>query len=109
MSKVDGSVVYVAPVKQVTDKFRKREVVIKSNDEKYPQFISFELSNDNCSKADGLSTGQAVSIEYNLRGRAWTAPDGTTKYFNTVEAWNITTTATNTKTPTPDVTDDLPF
>ena len=93
--KVTGTVVLVAPEKQMSDKFKKRELVIKTGDEKYPQFISLELINDNCSKADGLIQGQDITVEINLRGRAWTAPDGTVKYFNTIEAKNITNETIN--------------
>ena len=33
--------------------------------------------------------GENVKIGINLRGRAWTNPQGETKYFNTIQGWYI--------------------
>jgi hypothetical protein len=37
-----------------------------------------------------------VDVEYNLRGRSWTNPQGEKKYFNTIQGWKILST-TETK------------
>jgi len=38
---------------------------------------------------DGVSPGEVIDVEYNLRGRSWENPQGETKYFNSLEVWKI--------------------
>jgi hypothetical protein len=68
--------------------FRKREVVI-TTDEQYPQHILVEFTQDKCDVLNSYKVGEAVKIGINLRGREWVNPQGETKYFNTIQAWNI--------------------
>lgn len=88
MSKFKGEVVFVTPTTSVSDKFKKREVTLKSQDE-YPQYVTFQLTQDKCDLANNLNTGDVVEVSYNLRGRRWEAQDGTIKYFNSIEAWTM--------------------
>ena len=74
---------------QVSDKFAKREFVLKTEaSSQYPQFVTMQLTQDKCSLLDQFSEGQELKVSFNLRGREWNGPDGI-KYFNTLEAWRI--------------------
>jgi hypothetical protein len=118
MSKFKGEVVFVTPTTSVSDKFKKREVTLKSQDE-YPQYVTFQLTQDKCDLANNLKTGDAVEVSYNLRGRRWEAQDGTIKYFNSIEAWTMSLSSKvensavdklrKTFDTTDESTDDLPF
>lgn len=118
MSKFKGEVVFITPTTSVNDKFKKREVTLKSQDE-YPQYVTFQLTQDKCDLANNLKTGEVVEVQYNLRGRRWEAQDGTIKYFNSIEAWtmslssNVENSAVDKLRKTFDTTDessdDLPF
>ena len=88
MSKFKGEVVFITPTTSVNDKFKKREVTLKSQDE-YPQYVTFQLTQDKCDLANNLKAGEVVEVQYNLRGRRWEAQDGTIKYFNSIEAWTM--------------------
>ena len=88
MSKFKGEVVFITPTTSVSDKFKKREITLKSQDE-YPQYVTVQLTQDKCDLANNLNTGEVVEVQYNLRGRRWEAQDGTIKYFNTIEAWTM--------------------
>ena len=88
MSKFKGEVVFITPTTSVSDKFKKREVTLKSQDE-YPQYVTFQLTQDKCDLANNLKAGEVVEVSYNLRGRRWEAQDGTIKYFNSIEAWTM--------------------
>jgi hypothetical protein len=72
----------------VSEKFKKREFVA-TVEGSYPQDIQFQLSQDKCSLLDNFQVGEEIEIEYNLRGREWTNPQGEAKYFNTLEVWKI--------------------
>jgi single-stranded DNA-binding protein len=118
MSKFKGEVVFVTPTTSVSDKFKKREVTLKSTDE-YPQYVTFQLTQDKCDLANNLKAGDAVEVQYNLRGRKWEAQDGTIKYFNSIEAWTMSLSSKvensavdklrKTFDTTDESTDDLPF
>ena len=113
-----GRVLLIGPTQQVSEKFSKREIVLTTEAaSQYPQTVAFQLSQDKCGLADRLKVGQDVTVQFNLRGRAWTNPQGETKYFNTLDIWRIEEgAATTAKTvPVSDAIasaqggDDLPF
>jgi molybdopterin converting factor small subunit len=106
MSEFKGEVVFVTPTQSVSDKFKKRDITLKSEDE-YPQYVTFQLTQDKCDLANNLKAGDVVELKYNLRGRKWEAQDGTIKYFNTIEAWTMT--LSNKILTKNESTDDLPF
>lgn len=75
---------------QVSEKFKKREFVIEMTDNpKYPQSINFQLVQDSCSILDQFNLNDKIMVEFELRGRKWTDPNGVDKYFNTLQAWKI--------------------
>lgn len=86
--KVTGSVKRIFPTQQVSEKFRKKEFVISTQDQ-YPQDVIFQLSQDKTDLLAGVSEGDIIEIDFNLRGREWINPQGEIKYFNTLDAWNI--------------------
>lgn len=116
MSKFKGEVIFITPTTSVSDKFKKREVTLKSQDE-YPQYVTFQLTQDKCDLANNLKAGDAVEVSYNLRGRKWEAQDGTIKYFNSIEAWTMSLSSKTEQSPIDKLTkdldlessDDLPF
>jgi len=101
----------------VNDRFKKREFVITDNSSQYPQHISFQLTQDRCSLLDSVNVGDTITVNFNLRGREWTSPQGEVKYFNTLEAWKLDRNAQGSSQPAeqienysaPDDKDDLPF
>jgi hypothetical protein len=116
MSKFKGEVIFITPTTSVSDKFKKREVTLKSQDE-YPQYVTFQLTQDKCDLANNLKAGEVVEVSYNLRGRRWEAQDGTIKYFNSIEAWTMSLSSKTEQAPIDKLTkdldlessDDLPF
>lgn len=99
INTITGTVYKIGQTNQVSDKFSKREIAIKTDDT-YPQTISFQFSNDKCPLLDNVRIGEKVSINYNLRGRTWTGNDGIEKIFNTIEGWAISL-ANQNATPQP--------
>jgi len=108
--KITGKIKMIGETEQVSDKFKKRELVVTTFDNPtYPQHISMQCTNDKVVMLDNLAIGQEVSIEANLRGREWISPTGQIKYFNTIECWKLDIIGEAVK---PDATvpaDDLPF
>jgi hypothetical protein len=88
--EIKGTIIKIGDVTKVSEKLSKREVIIETADNpKYPQSIPVELVNDRTSMADGLSVGDSVVAEVDVRGRAWAKPGGDTKYFLSLNVWKI--------------------
>lgn len=88
--KMKGVVHKVGQTMIVSEKFSKRELVMVDNsDANYPQYVSFEFTQDKTSLLDNVMEGQEIELSFNLRGREWTSPAGDVKYFNTLQGWKI--------------------
>ena len=88
--KMKGVVHKVGQTMNVSEKFSKRELVMVDNsDANYPQYVSFEFTQDKTSLLDNVMEGQEIELSFNLRGREWTSPAGDVKYFNTLQGCKI--------------------
>ena len=88
--EIIGTIKKVFATQTISDKFKKREFVLTTDGSTpYPQHVSFQVTGDKCEKLNSYSTGDEVTVSFNLRGREWYGPNGV-KYFNTLEAWKIT-------------------
>ena len=87
--ELKGKIKVIGDTKQVSDKFKTRELVLTDDSSEYPQHISFQLTQDKCSILDNLKVGDTLTVHFNLRGREWISPQGEAKYFNTLEVWRI--------------------
>ena len=86
--EVLGRVKLINPVQQVSASFKKRELVV-TTDEQYPQHILIEFAQDKCSLLDNIQINEDVTVHINLRGREWVNSKGETKYFNQIQGWKI--------------------
>ena len=87
--EISGTLKMIGSTSVVSDNFKKRDIVVTTN-EKYPQSILIQFTQDKCEMLDKYKVGEIVSVSINLRGREWTNPkDGEIKYFNTIEGWKI--------------------
>ena len=86
--EVVGKVKVVNAVQQVSASFKKRELVV-TTDEQYPQMIMIEFTQDKCDLLNNYNVGEQVKVSINLRGREWVNPQGETKYFNSIQGWRI--------------------
>ncbi|KAF2334267.1 DUF3127 domain-containing protein [Flavobacterium daemonense] len=86
--EVIGKVKVVNPEQQVSASFKKRELVV-TTDEQYPQHILIEFTQDKCDLLSSYKLGEAVKVSINLRGREWVNPQGETRYFNSIQGWRI--------------------
>tara|TARA_R110000764_G_scaffold89383_4_gene170882 strand:- start:694 stop:1044 length:351 start_codon:yes stop_codon:yes gene_type:complete len=87
--KVAGTIIVLKETVQVSEKFSKREFVVQTEDEKYPQMIPIQFTQDKCEMLDGFSVGDVVEVSVNMNGRLWTSPQGEDKYFLSLSAWRI--------------------
>jgi hypothetical protein len=78
---ITGTIKMVGKTQDVSDKFRKRELVVTEPSGQRPQHIPVEFTQDRCGLLDGYNTGDEVTVSCYVNGREWTGRDGVTKYF----------------------------
>ena len=113
--KVTGKVHFIGQTKVISDKYQNRDLVLMTDD-KYPQTIPFQLSQDKVTLADNLRLGDDVEVSINIRGREWKSPQGEIRYFATLEIWSMEyktkaerSPADYAPVPSVEDDDDMPF
>ena len=106
--KVTGKIHNVGALRVVSEKFKSKDVVLLT-DEKFPQYISIQFTQDKTELITQEDIGDKVEVSINLRGREWKSPQGEIKYFNTIEGWQINAVEGSIKEIALDCSDDLPF
>lgn len=123
MYTLTGNVKVINDTQVVSEKFKKREIVVTDNSGQYPQDVLFQLTQERVDMADGLALNDAVNVSFFLRGREWTSPQGEIRYFNSLDIWKLEKNTGSAPTPagmtpttsekaesfTPEGDDDLPF
>ncbi len=124
--EIKGKVHEVSEIINVTESFKKRELVIEyAENPQYPEFVKFEAIQEKCVLLDNLQVGAEVEVSFNLKGRPYTDKMGKKGYFNSLHVWRVTSlnapAAAPAATPTPEYappvdvsaapgeSDDLPF
>ena len=87
---IKGKVHEVGEVITVSEKFKKRELVVEyAENPSYPEYVKFEAVQDKVNLLDAVKVGDQVEVFFNLRGRPWTDKMGKTQYFNTLSVWRL--------------------
>ncbi len=78
---ITGTIKVVGKTQDVSEKFRKRELVVTEPSGQRPQHIPVEFTQDRCGLLDGYNPGDEVTVSCYVNGREWAGRDGVTKYF----------------------------
>ena len=98
--EITGKLLECLDTVQVSERFRIREFILEYADNpEYPEYIKFELAQERCELLDPFQPGQKVRVEFDLKGRRWTDPQGQVKYFNSLRAWRLNEVSSETSTP----------
>jgi len=112
--KVEGILKRVSDVQEISERFKKREFVIETQ-EQYPQVIQFQSVQDRVNLIDGFQPGDKIEVFFNLRGREWQKDSSSeVRVFVTLDAWRISKVedmpaGSGDEAPTEQYEDDLPF
>lgn len=119
MYEASGKIKIIFATQSFPSGFTKREFVLTTGDENYPQDIKFELIKDKCEWLDKYSDGQDVTVSFDIRGNEYKD-----KYYVNLNCWKIQSAqsdggsqapqASNSSTevePSPEdlASDDIPF
>ena len=113
---VQGKIKLIGETQTFGSGFTKRQLVIETSEDQYPQVISIDFVKDKCDILDKYKTGQSVDVSVNLGGREWINPQGEAKYFNSLTGWRIEKLESSGAIPEPPAAqpiqeeqNDLPF
>ncbi len=91
--KATGRLHKIFDSEQKSASFAVRDFVIEVADDKFPQMVKFQLTQDKCALIDNFSEGDEITVDFDLRGREWNE-----KYFTNLNAWRISAADASTDT-----------
>lgn len=111
---IEGTVKLINDTQTFDSGFQKREIIITTQDDKFPQDVKLEFVKDSVTKLDEFKAGDFVKVAFSIRGNEYNG-----KYYVNLSAFAIAhTKADGTIIPTTPVKaefkvaesdDDLPF
>ena len=101
--ELEGKIKLIDEVKTFNSGFTKREFVVTTEDDRFPQHIKFECVKDRCSLLDSVKEGQKVKVSFDIRGNEYND-----RYFVNLNAWKIEPAGSGGKGGAP-VDEEPPF
>jgi len=86
--QVKGTIKRIEATNVVSDKFKKRMLVVTTNDQ-YPQEIGVQFVQDKCDVLNGYNAGDDVEIEVNVQGKDFTNKAGEVFNITNLQGWKI--------------------
>jgi hypothetical protein len=86
--QVKGRIKRIEATNVVSDKFKKRMLVVTTNDQ-YPQEIGVQFVQDKCDVLNGYNAGDDVEIEVNVQGKDFTNKAGEVFNITSLQGWKI--------------------
>ena len=84
MYETSGKLKWIGEVQSFASGFTKREFVVTTVADKFPQDLKFEIVKDKCALLDPFEVGQDVAVSFDIRGNEYNG-----KYFVNLSCWKI--------------------
>ena len=84
MYEASGKLKMVGEVQSFASGFTKREFVVTTANDKYPQDLKFEVVKDKCAILDSYKTGDDVQVTFDIRGNEYNG-----KYFVNLSCFKL--------------------
>jgi single-strand DNA-binding protein len=84
MYETAGKLKWIGDTQSFPSGFTKREFVVTTAADKYPQDLKFEVVKDKCPLLDPFELGQDVQVSFDIRGNEYNG-----KYFVNLACWKI--------------------
>ncbi|NLF84680.1 MAG: DUF3127 domain-containing protein [Lentisphaerae bacterium] len=69
--EMTGTVKLVKETQTFNSGFTKREFVLTTEDDRFPQEVAFACIKDGCALLDGVQAGERLRVSFNIRGREY--------------------------------------
>lgn len=100
--EMEGTVKLIDKEMTFPSGFSKREFVITTADDRFPQDIKFECLKDKTALLDKIKEGQTIKVTFDIQGREYNG-----KYFHNLVAWKLADAAAGGAAPA--AGDEPPF
>lgn len=87
--ELQGTLVLKKDEQKITESFKKREMVIKTEDGQHSQEILLEMHQDRVDIIDHINVGDQIKCSINIRGKRFTKIGEDDRFFNTIIAWRV--------------------
>jgi hypothetical protein len=94
MYEAAGKLKWIGETQSFPSGFTKREFVVTTAHDKYPQDLKFEVVKDKCSALDPYELGQEVQVSFDIRGNEYNG-----KYFVNLACWKLQGAGTSAGSP----------
>lgn len=84
MYEATGTIKLIGEVQKFPSGFSKREFVVTTAHDKFPQDLKFEVVKDKCAMLDSFQAGDAVQVNFDIRGNEYNG-----KYFVNLSCWKL--------------------
>jgi len=84
MYEAAGKIKLISDTQSFPSGFTKREFVVTTSNDKFPQDLKFEVVKDKCSLLDSYQSGQEVQVTFDIRGNEYNG-----KYYVSLSCWKI--------------------
>ena len=84
MYEASGTIKLINETQSFPSGFSKREFVITTEHDKYPQDLKFEVVKDRCAMLDEFEVGQKVQLNFDIRGNEYKD-----RYYVNLSCWKI--------------------
>lgn len=84
MYEASGTIKLINDTQTFASGFSKREFVITTEHDKYPQDLKFEVVKDRCDMLDEYEVGQKVQLNFDIRGNEYKD-----RYYVNLSCWKI--------------------
>lgn len=93
-NNIEGELIWLGETRQITDKFRIREFVLRlppKKEGRTPEEVPMQCAQDRCKMLDDVTPGCVLSVDFDPCGRR--SKQGENRWFCTLSAWRITVLA----------------
>jgi hypothetical protein len=106
--EVQGTIYAIGQIQEITDKFKKQEIILETLNGEYTQHIKVQFTQKRIDLLQAFAPGSEVVCSINLTGKLYKNKEGKEDCFTSVDCWKINNVGTNVITnPTEDTS--LPF
>ncbi len=84
MYEASGTIKLINETQSFASGFTKREFVITTAADKYPQDLKFQVVKERCAILDEYEVGQQVQVSFDLRGNEYNG-----KYYVDLSCWKL--------------------
>ncbi len=82
--ELQGIIKQIYPPQTFASGFTKREFVVTTDQERYPQDIKFEVVKERCTLLDKFAEGARIKVAFDIRGSEFNG-----KYYVNLNAWKV--------------------